>query len=214
MDIVNEAIERYLERLAPEEDEVLKEMEQLAELEHFPIVGPLVGRLLCQLARMMKAKEVLELGSGFGYSAYWFAKGIEPDGWIVCTDFSEANVRLAREFFAKGKVSRRIQFEVGDSLDIISRFPGLFDIVFMDIDKEQYPTALPKILPRLRTGGLLITDNLLWFGAVLQDQPSDASTMGIKAYTRLLYSSPELYTTIIPIRDGVGLSLKLSSSRA
>lgn len=209
MEIVNAAIERYLEGLAFEEDEVLLEMKRLAEEIHFPIVGPLVGRLLCLLARAIKAKEVFELGSGFGYSAYWFAKGIEPEGRIVCTDRSRENASLAREFFAQGKVNGRMEFYVGEALEILDRFPGPFDIVFMDIDKEQYPKAFPKILPRLKRGGLLITDNLLWEGNVLLEEPVRGSTRAIKEYTKLLYSSPELYTTIIPLRDGVSISLKI-----
>jgi len=209
MDIVNPSIERYLESLPPEEDEVLHEMERLAEKRGFPIVGPLVGRLLYLLAKAIKAREVLELGSGYGYSAYWFAKGIEPDGRIVCTDRSGENAKLAREFFAKGRIQRNLQFEVGDALEIIDRLPGPFDIVFMDIDKEEYPLAFPKLLPRLKTGGLLITDNVLWYGGVLEEHPTEASTRGVKEYTKLLYSSPELYTTIIPLRDGVAISLKI-----
>lgn len=210
MEIVNEAIERYLEALPPEQDEVLLEMEQLAETRGFPIVGPLVGRLLCLLARAIRAKEVLELGSGYGYSAYWFARGIEPDGRIVCTDLSKENANLAREFFARGKVGRKLQFEVGDALEVIDKLPGPFDIIFMDIDKEQYPPAFPKIIPRLKTGGLLITDNMLWEGNVLEEEPAEASTRGVKEYTKLLYRSPDLYTTIIPIRDGVSVSLKIA----
>lgn len=209
MEIVNRSIEQYLKGLQPEHDEVLHEMERLAEERDFPIVGPLVGRLLCLLAKTIKAKDVLELGSGYGYSAYWFAKGIEPEGRIVCTDRSRENATLAQEFFAKGRIQRNMQFEVGDALKIIDRFPGPFDIIFTDIDKEEYPLAFPKLLPRLRRGGLLITDNMLWYGDVLEEHPTEASTRGIKEYTKLLYSSPELYTTILPLRDGVSISLKI-----
>lgn len=209
MDIVNPSIERYLKGLQPEPDEVLLEMEWLAEKQGFPIVGPLVGRLLCLLAKAIKAKEILELGSGYGYSAYWFAKGIEPGGRIICTDRSRENATLAQEFFAKGRIQRHMQFEVGDALKIIDRFPGPFDIIFMDLDKEEYPLAFPKLPPRLRKGGLLITDNVLWYGNVLEEHPTEASTRGVKEYTKLLYSSPELYTIIIPLRDGVAISLKI-----
>ena len=207
LEIVHPAIEEYLKSLAPEPDPVLREMEALGESRHFPIVGPLVGRLLALLALAVGARRILELGSGYGYSAYWFARALGPEGEIVCTEYSADNARLAREFFARAKLRPRITYEVGDALKLLDRHPGPFDLVFMDIDKADYPTAFPKLLPRLRSGGLLVTDNMLWRGAVL-DPAEDAATRGIQAYTRLLYDAEELITVLLPIRDGVSVSLK------
>jgi len=207
LEIVHPAIEEYLKGLAPDPDPVLKEMEVLAESRSFPIVGPLVGRLLTLLALAVGARRILELGSGYGYSAYWFARGLPPDGEIVCTEYSEENARRARQFFARGGIRQRITFEVGEALELVERHPGPFDLIFMDIDKESYPEAFPKLLPRLRAGGLLITDNMLWSGAVVRPA-ADAATRGIQAYTRLLYGSQELSTVILPLRDGVSVSLK------
>ncbi len=209
MEIVHPAIEAYLASRAPETDPVLLEMERIASERDFPIVGPLVGRLLCQYARLLPASRILELGSGYGYSAYWFARGLVPKGEIVCTDGSVRHAEMAREFFRRGKVQAQLTFEVGDAVEIIENFPGPFDIIFVDIDKEQYPAAFPKTLSRLRPGGLLITDNVLWDGRVLEEDPVRESTQGVKEYTRLLYSTPELFTTIIPVRDGLSVSLKV-----
>lgn len=209
MSIVNQAIEKYLLELNPPNDPVLREMERLAAPGNFPIVGPLVGRLLYQMALITKAKRIFEMGSGFGYSAYWFARALGEDGEIICTDGSKQHARQAEEFFKKGGLRAKMRFEVGDALDIIDRTAGEFDIVFNDIDKPFYPKAFERALPRLKVGGLLITDNVLWGGAVVTDDAAP-STLGVKEYTRLIYESSDLFTTIIPIRDGVSISVKLS----
>jgi len=208
MEIVQPAIEAYLDGVAPVRDPTLKEMEQLAHRRRFPIVGPLVGRLLCQLAMMIQAECILELGSGFGYSAYWFAKGLKTGGKIVCTEGSEENAAQAVEFFKKVGMQQMMNIEVGDALEIIERHSGPFDIIFMDIDKERYPEGFEKSLPRLRRGGLFVADNMLWSGSVLTNS-TEPDVLGVKRLTERLYASKELWTTILPLRDGVSISLKL-----
>ena len=208
MEIVHPAIETYLEEVAPSSDPILREMEKIAHRRQFPIVGPLVGRLLCQLAMMIQAERILELGSGFGYSAYWFAKGIKPHGKIFCTEGSKENAAQAISFFKKAGMEKMLTIEVGEALEIMEQYPGPFDIIFMDIDKEQYPTGLEKALPRLRRGGLFVVDNMLWFGSVLTNA-ADPDVLGIKRLTERLYQSDALWTTILPLRDGVSISLKL-----
>ena len=207
MDITHPAIEAYLTELLPANDSVLSAMERLAEKQRFPIVGPLVGRLLAQMAHITGAQRVFECGSGFGYSAYWFAKGMAGDGTVVFTDDEEENATLAKDFFKKGKVERRIQIEVGDALEIIDGQQGLFDIIFVDCEKARYPLAFEKALPKLRSGGLLIADNVLWFGQVLQ-RSEDPSVIGIQRFNQLIAADPQLMTTIVPLRDGVSISLK------
>jgi predicted O-methyltransferase YrrM len=205
--IVNPDIEEYLRGLIPSEDEVLGEMEELGRKRGFPIIGPLVGRLLYQLAVITGAKRVFEMGSGFGYSAYWFAKAIGDEGLVVFTDLSERNAELAEDFFRRGGVEKRIRIRVGDSIKLLEEEEGEFDIIFNDIDKEHYPLVVDKAYRRLRPGGLFITDNVLWHGNVLSEDPSP-STKGIKEFTRLLLSQKGFLTTIIPIRDGISLSVK------
>jgi predicted O-methyltransferase YrrM len=208
MEIVHPAIETYLAEVAPSSDPILKEMETIARQRRFPIVGPLVGRLLCQLAKMIQAGHILELGSGFGYSAYWFAKGLKPGGKVVCTEGSEENAARAVDFFKRAGLQKMMSIEVGDALEIIERYPGPFDIVFMDIDKEQYPDGFDKALPKLRRGGLFVVDNMLWSGSVLTDS-TEPDVLGVKRLTERLYASKDLWTTILPLRDGVSISLKL-----
>ncbi len=208
MEIVHPEIVEYLLNVTPDRDAVLEDMERLAVEKTFPIVGPLVGRTLFILAKAIGAKRILELGSGFGYSAYWFARAIGTDGMVLCTDGDAQNAERAREYFRRGKIASRIEFHVGDALKLIDTLDGPFDIIFNDLDKHQYPKAFRKALPKLRRGGLLISDNVLWHGKILDRKP-DAETAGILTYNRLIHSSKEIFTTILPLRDGVAVSIRL-----
>ncbi|MGH7425073.1 MAG: O-methyltransferase, partial [Candidatus Methylomirabilales bacterium] len=164
-------IEAYLHRFIPDRDTILAEMERLAKTRHFPIVGPVVGRLLAQLARLIGAERVLEMGAGFGYSAYWIARVLPPDGRLLAIERSIENARLAREWLGRTGLDDKVEFIVGDALEVVAGLPGPFDLIFVDVDKEQYPRSLPLTLPRLRQGGLLITDNILWGGRVVAPHP-------------------------------------------
>ena len=208
MDILNPRIAAYLERLAATRDPVLRQMERLARRRDFPIVGPEVGALLCQLVLITGARRVLELGSGYGYSASWLARGLARGGRIICTDASRENAQAARFFFLRQGIAGRIRFLVGNALDLLGRLPGPFDLVFNDADKEEYPRILPGILRRLRPGGILVTDNMFWDGRVVRGDRSE-STRGIVRYTQKLYASKSLLNTMLPIRDGVTISVKL-----
>ena len=208
MDIVQGNIVEYLLNVTPERDQVLEDMERYALERNFPIIGPLVGRMLYVFAQAMQAKRILELGSGFGYSAYWFAKAIGKEGEVICTEANAENAERAMEYFRRGKISHKTKFLTGDALKLIDEVEGQFDIIFNDIDKHQYPKAFRKAIPRLRKGGLLMSDNVLWSGRILDKKP-DADTAGILTYNRLIYSSKDLFSTIVPIRDGVSISIKL-----
>ena len=206
MNLIQPDIDRYLNRWAASKDPVVVEMEQLAAERGFPIVGPQVGRLLLTLARSIDAKRVLELGSGFGYSAWWFATAVGPEGRVILKEGSQDNANLARGFLDRAGLANRVEIRVGDGLEIAGEYDGPFDIVFNDIDKRDYPRALPVALERLRPGGLFIADNMLWQGQVLDEAAADASTRGVLELTRALYAAPNLDTTILPIRDGVAIS--------
>ena len=197
----------YLDRLLPKRSDVFLEIEKYAEMEDFPIVGPLVGNILFQYAQLTKAKRILELGSGFGYSALWFSQASPNE--IICTDLSKDNIKRAMVYFEKAGVTDKIQFIEGDGLDILRQVEGEFDIIFNDIEKEDYPEAFKEAVPRLRKGGLLITDNVLWDGKVLDSSPKEEATKGVKEYNRLAFSDPQVLSVIIPIRDGLGVSIKM-----
>jgi len=206
LDIIDPAIDLYLHELANPKDPILREMELLAAERSFPIVGPQVGRLLHMLTRLSGARRVIELGSGFGYSAYWFARAVGAGGEVVLTENDEENAALADEFLRRGGLRDRVRIEVGDALEIVDRVGGEFDIVFNDIDKQDYPRVPEKADAALKPGGLLVCDNMLWFGAVLEDEPDEASTLGVKELTRMLYESEIFETVMIPLRDGVTVS--------
>lgn len=208
VNIVDPRIESYLERVVPARPAIVEEMEHLAARRHFPIVGPLVGRLLYILARSLGARNVLECGSGFGYSAWWFARAVPDGGRVVLTESSAENCALARDFLGRDGLLEKITIHTANALDIIERVNGEFDIVFCDIDKRDYPRIYPFLRTKLRPGGLFICDNMLWLGKVAGTD-EDEDTRGVRRLTHLLYDDPGFVTSILPLRDGVGLSYRL-----
>jgi len=202
------AVEDYLYSMLPARDEVLTEMEGEAAKHQIPIVGPAVGRILYQLALMIGAKAVFELGSAIGYSTIWWARAVGDGGRVVYTDGDPKKAEQARRYFERAGVSGRISLKTGDALELLSEEKQQFDIIFNDVDKEDYPRVFRLAVPRLRKGGLFVTDNVLWSGRVAERNPSEASTKAILEFNRLLYGSTELFTTILPIRDGVAVAIK------
>ena len=210
MDIVSPAIDRYLAALADTDDPVLADMEALGAQRNFPIVGPQVGRLLEVLARAAGARRVLELGSGFGYSAYWFLRAVGRDGTVLLTEGANERAREADAFLTRGGFSGRYRIEVGDALAIADPLDPPFDVVFCDIDKQDYPKALPVARRLLRPGGLFITDNMLWDGRVLAPGAHDPTTHGVLDLTRALYAAADFATTLVPLRDGLTVAVRLA----
>jgi len=206
VDIVDPAVDRYLRDLASPQDPILREMELVAAERGFPIVGPVVGRLLQLLCRAIRARRVIELGSGFGYSAYWLARGVGPGGEVVLTEHSAEQAAQAQDYLRRGRLDDRVRIHVGDALETIESIGGQFDLVFNDIDKEDYPRVFDRASAALRPGGLLVSDNMLWFGTVLEPNAADPSTRGVQELTRLLHESDEFDTVLLPIRDGVTVS--------
>jgi len=209
MDIVHPKIDAYLKSLVPRGDAVRAEMERQGETQRFPIIGPAVGQLCYTMARAIGAKRVFECGSGFGYSTWWFANAVGEDGRVFHTDGSIGNSTQARDYLTRAGLASRVHFEIGDAREILARTEGPFDVIFNDIDKEGYPDVLPLVREKLRVGGLLICDNMIWNGRVLLP-PEDADTKGILEMTRLLKEAGDFTTTLIPIRDGVTVSLRIS----
>ena len=201
-------VDDYLYAMLPKRDEVLAEMEDYAGKHNVPIVGPAVARVLQQLAMMIQARTVFELGSAIGYSTIWWAQAVGENGRVVYTDGDAKNAERARGYFARAGVSKRIQLHTGDALEFLSEQKEEFDIIFNDVDKEDYPRVLRLVAPRLRKGGLFVTDNVLWSGRVAEKNPKDASTKAILEFNRKLYDAKEFYTTILPIRDGLAVAVK------
>ena len=210
IDIVHPRIERYLRRLIPARDRVLAEMESRAGRERIPIVGPLVGRLFFQLALMVRARRVMELGSAIGYSTLWWARAVGPRGRVWYTDGDLANARDAREYLRRAGVGRRVSFMTGDAVASMRRVRGTFDIVFCDIDKHGYPAAFRAAWPRIRRGGLFVCDNTLWSGWVTgRASRDDPDTAAIQRLNRTTFALGDRgFAVLLPIRDGVTVVLK------
>lgn len=206
--ITADAVEDYLYSMLPPRDEVLAEMESEAAKRDIPIVGPAVGRIFYQLAMMIGAKTVFEMGSAIGYSTIWWARAVGEGGRVIYTDGDRKNADQARRYFDRAGVSGRISIKTGDALELLSEEKQEFDVIFNDVDKEDYPRVFKLAVPRLRKGGLFVTDNVLWSGRVTEKNPSEPRTKAILEFNRLLYSSPDLFTTILPIRDGVAVAIK------
>ena len=201
-------VDDYLYSMLPKRDQVLAEMEEYATEHSVPIVGPAVARVLQQLALMINARTVFELGSAIGYSTIWWAQAVGERGRVVYTDGDRKNAERARGYFTRAGMLDRITLHTGDALEFLSEQKQEFDIIFNDVDKEDYPRVLRLVAPRLRRGGLFITDNVLWSGRVAEKNPADPKTRAILEFNRKLNDTAEFYTTILPIRDGLAVALK------
>lgn len=200
-------VEDYLYDVTPPRDEVLADMEADATKNDYAIVGPVVARVLHQLAVISGAKKVFELGSAIGYSTLWWARAVGEGGRVVYTDGDPKRAEKARRYFDRAGVTQRITVRVGDALEFLSEEKEQYDIIFNDVDKTDYPRVFRLALPRLKSGGLFITDNVLWSGKLRQPNP-DAQTKAILEFNKLICESPDLFTTILPIRDGVAVCVK------
>ncbi len=209
--ILEPQIEKYLNALLPARDGVLREMERYAAKHKVPIIEAACGRLLYQLARTIKARRVFEMGSAIGYSTVWLARAVGPKGTVYYTDSDPANARRAETYLRRVGVLARVKILLGDALEQLASTTGHFDMIFNDVDKTQYPEVFRQAVPRLRLGGLFITDNVLWSGRVARPPAKgDAETRAIRKFNRLIYQSPKLFTTIVPLRDGVAVCEKIA----
>jgi caffeoyl-CoA O-methyltransferase len=201
--------------LAQVRDAVLDDMERRAADQRFPIVGRAVGRFLEVQARAIGARRVVELGSGYGYSSYWFARAVGADGEVICTDADPANAELAERYLRRARLWDRVRYHVGDALEGLAAVDGEVDVVYCDVDKDGYPAAWEAAAERLRVGGLFLCDNVLWDGRVagLSREPAparDAVTGDIVAMTRAVIDDERFVTTLAPIRDGILVALRIA----
>jgi caffeoyl-CoA O-methyltransferase len=214
MDIVDPRIETYMEeRLRRYDEPVLLEMEAHAKERGFPIVGRNVGVTLEVLARAVGARRIMELGSGFGYSAYWHARATGPGGEVHLTDGDPENAKKAADYLERAGLADRVEFHVGDAVTEFGTLDGEFDVIFCDIDKDGYPDAWRAASERVRPGGLYVCDNVLWYGRVAVEDPDDARpryTEAVLEHNRLVAEDERYVSTIVPTRDGVMVAIRVA----
>ena len=209
-EISYDKVQDYLTSLVPPREPELQKMEEYAEQHNFPIIGPACGYYCYQLARMINAKSVFELGSGYGYSTAWFAKAVKENGGGVVhhTVWDENLSQRARGHLSALGSADVVEFHVAEAAETLRRTQGPFDIIFNDIDKEGYPDSLPIIKEKLRHGGLLIIDNMIWHGQILDSNDHEKSTEAIRRFTRDITTDLDWIVSLIPARDGMIVAYK------
>ncbi len=210
MQLFHESVTEYLAQLSRHGDPVLERLEREAAAERFPIIGPAAGQFCHLAARMIGARRVFELGSGFGYSTLWFARAVREAGGgeVYHTVWDERLSARARANVAEAGYEDLVRFHVGEAVAALRETPGPFDVIFNDIDKHGYPESLPVVKEKLRPGGILLIDNMLWQGRIFNPADRDASTEGVRRFTADLWADGDFARQLVPIRDGVILAVK------
>jgi predicted O-methyltransferase YrrM len=209
-ELTYQSVQDHLLSLVPPRGKEMQEMEAYAAKQDFPIIGPAAGYYCYQLARMLGAKSVFELGSGYGYSTAWFAKAVKESGGGIVhhTVWDEELSKMARQRLAGMGFADIIQYHVAEAVETLRKESGPFDIIFNDIDKQAYPASLPVIKEKLRSGGLLIIDNMLWSGRIFDQKDVSPATEGVREFTRLIAADPDWIVSLAPIRDGLIIAYK------
>ena len=195
----------FLDSLVPPRDPVMQEMEAYAREVRFPIIGTAAGYYLYQIARMTHAKNIFELGSGYGYSTAWFARAVRENGGgtVHHVVWDEDLSNKARGYLGRLGYDDIIQYHVGEAVETLRHTDGVFDLMFNDIDKKGYPASIPVIKEKLKVGGVLLIDNMLWHGAIFDEANQEPDTLGVHEVTKMLTTDPDFISTLMPIRDGV-----------
>jgi len=204
-------VQRHLVSLVPEREPEMRAMEADAEATGFPIIGPAAGQVCYQIARLTGARRIFELGSGYGYSTAWFARAVRDNGGgeVFHVVWDKALSKRARTHLARLGLDSVVRFHVGEAVAALDATDGPFDLIFNDIDKQGYPGSIPVIETKLRSGGVLIADNALYHGRVFDDGDATPATGGVREFVRRLTTDPGWSTSLLPVRDGLLVSLKL-----
>ena len=208
--IVSESIEAYAREHSSAETDVLRELaaETRATMEWSGMmVGPLEGGLLRTLVRVSGARRVLEIGTFTGYSALWLAAGLPPDGQVITLDNDASSTELARRYWAKSAHGDKINLELGDALDTLPNIPGPLDLVFIDADKKNYVAYWDLCVPLVRSGGLIVVDNVLWSGKALD--PQDDTSGHINRFNAHALADTRVERVMLTVRDGMTVATKL-----
>ncbi len=209
-ELIAPQVAQHLESLIPPRPAELQAMELHAHTTQFPIIGPACGYLCYQIARMIGARHVFELGSGFGYSTAWFCRAVQENGGGVVHHvvWDESLSREAREHLTALGFADLVEYHVSEAVQALRESDGPFDLIFNDIDKEGYPASLSVIAEKLRPGGVLVIDNMLWHGQIFDRDDRSPATEGVRKFTRQIMADPRWIASLMPIRDGLIVAYK------
>ncbi|MFP9192219.1 O-methyltransferase [Natronosalvus vescus] len=219
-EILPDEVARFVRATGPDPDETLIEMDEYAVAEGFPHVGPEVGGFLRMLARLANANRIFEFGSGYGYSAYWFAEALPEDGEIVLTEVDADELELAKTYLENGGYDHLARYELGDALETIEAYEGSFDVALIDHQKHRYVDAFEAIKPKLTVGGVIVADNAMRAGIIQFDklleiveggEPDDVNenTQGIATYLETVRADPDFETVVLPLGEGIAVSYRV-----
>ena len=210
-DFLSQELREYLPPFVPQRPQTMQDMEAYAIERRFPIIGPTAGYFCYQQTRLHGARKVYELGSGFGYSTAWFARAVRENGGgtVDHVVWDEELSTKARRYLSDLGFDDIIRYTVDEAVHALGQTKGNFDLIFNDINKDGYLDSLPVIEAKLRKGGLLIVDNALLRGRIFDDQDQSAATSGVREFTKRLSQDPKWITTIVPIRDGLIVALRV-----
>lgn len=214
MHFIPEKLDDYVVKHSEDEPELLQQLTRETYqkiLQPRMLSGHYQGRVLSMISKLINPKSILEIGTYTGYSALCLAEGMQIDGELHTIDVNEELVDFQQKYFDKSEFSKQISQHLGDALDIIPKLDKNFDLVFIDADKENYPNYFDIIINKLNTGGIILSDNVLWSGKVLETnfKKEDTSTPALIEYNKLLKEDKRVETVILPIRDGLTISRKL-----
>ena len=203
-------VQEYLTSLVPPREAEMQKMEKYAEKTNFPIIGAAGGYYCYQIARMIGARSVFEMGSGYGYSTAWFGKAVKENSGKVVHHvvWDEKLSKMAVRHLSRLGFEGLIQYHVAEAIETLRQTDGPFDLIFNDIDKEAYPESLPIIKSKLRSGGVLIIDNMLWHGQIFDPRDHQKSTEAIRKFTRTITADKDWIVSLAPVRDGMIIACK------
>lgn len=211
--MIENKIEEYIEKFATPESGVMKELNRETHMKTFypnMLSGAVQGKFLEMVSRMIRPERILEIGTFTAYSAIAMAKGLAENGKLITIEVNPEMETFIKKYIEKSGMTEKIELMMGDALEIIPKLNGNFDLVFIDADKEQYLDYYKQAFSKLKTGGYIVADNVLWNGKVLEDDSkSDKETMGIKAFNEHVKNDKRVEQVMLSIRDGLMLVRKL-----
>lgn len=204
-ELTYQSVQDYLISLVPPRPHEMAVMEKYAEETDFPIIGPAAGYVCYQVARLINARTVFEMGSGYGYSTAWFARAVQENGGgtVHHVVWDQKLSEMAAGHLSRLGYGDLVRYHVAEAVETLRNTPGPFDLIFNDIEKKDYPASLPLIKEKLRPGGVLLIDNILWSGRIFDPADASPATEGVREFTRRITSDPDWIVSLVPVRDGV-----------